>query len=493
MTDSKKPAKPTKADADDDDVTLDDDEKSTPLLLAELVGQYCTKPKYSDVGFVVRKDAKSEPQRIPAHRIILAASSPIFEAMLYPVKSDSSTPVASATSGRLEIKVDDCDPETFNLLLQCIYTDEIVVTTDNVTELMSLARRYQVDKLQVLCADFLTNDLSIENALNMYVVAPDLVSDPDFGIDFIAENMEELLETDGFVTLPLDRLIRLLQSDKLEVEEVLLFKAVQKWAVAELKRQGKSTDISDVRNILTNVLPLIRFPTMEMEHIASVVAPSQLLGEQQLLELFTYNSMTEERLKEKIKVAFPTQPREGGGLAKDSKLLARKYKKDVLGFFGPKARVQLKLLFRGSKDGFNAGAFHSKCNNQGATLTVVKAQNRPNIFGGYTSMSWSSSNTYLQCECWLFSLVSSGGKPIKFVSAATTNAAYDNPGYGPTWGGGHDLHINSNMQSNSNYSSPSNYTQAAPGYTGFLTQETLAGSYNFMVEEIEVFKVIKKS
>jgi hypothetical protein len=357
---------------------------------------------------------------------------------------------------------------------------------------MALARRYQVDKLQVLCADFLTNDLSIDNALNMYVVAPDLVSDPDFGIDFIAENMEDLLETEGFVALPVDRLIRLLQSDKLEVEEVLLFKAVQKWAVAELKRQGKSTDISDVRGILANILPLIRFPTMEMEHIASVVAPSQLLGEQQLLELFTYNSVTEERQKEKIRIAFPTQPREGGGLVKDSKLLLRKYKKDVLGFFGPKARIQLKLLYRGSKDGFNAGVFHAKCNNQGPTLSVVKATNRPNIFGGYAGQSWTSSNTYLQCECWIFSLVNNTGKPVKFISTNTTNAAYDHPGYGPTWGGGHDLHINTNMQSNSNYSSPSNYTQAASGYTGYLSQEFLAGSYNFMVEEIEVFKVIKK-
>jgi len=171
----------------------------------------------------------------------------------------------------------------------------------------------------------------------------------------------------------------------------------------------------------------------------------------------------------------------------------KKHKKDVLGFFGPKVRIIFKLLYRGSRDGFSAHAFHSKCNNQGPTLTVIKSRHKPHIFGGYLSVSWTSCNQYLQAECWIYSLVNNTGRPIKFTPNALTNAAYDHPTYGPTWGAGHDLHVNSSMQSTSNYSSPSTFTQPAQGYSGYLSQDLLAGSYNFEVEEIEVFSVAKKN
>jgi hypothetical protein len=82
--------------------------------------------------------------------------------------------------------------------------------------------------------------------------------------------------------------------------------------------------------------------------------------------------------------------------------------------------------------------------------------------------------------------------PIKLLPTQNTNNSYNSPGYGPTFGGGHDLHINDNMKANSNYSNPNTYTTVAPGYTGTFANTTLAGSYNFMIEEIEVWAVKPK-
>ena len=53
-----------------------------------------------------------------------------------------------------------------------------------------------------------------------------------------------------------------------------------------------------------------------------------------------------------------------------------------------------KLLFRGSRDGFQAETFHSKCDNKGPTVTIVKRGN--NIFGGFTEISWNSK--YVTCD-----------------------------------------------------------------------------------------------
>jgi hypothetical protein len=48
-----------------------------------------------------------------------------------------------------------------------------------------------------------------------------------------------------------------------------------------------------------------------------------------------------------------------------------------------------KLLFRSSRDGATAAAFHSRCDYEGPTLTLIKDTNG-NVFGGYTAVVWGS-------------------------------------------------------------------------------------------------------
>ena len=51
-------------------------------------------------------------------------------------------------------------------------------------------------------------------------------------------------------------------------------------------------------------------------------------------------------------------------------------------------------LFRATRDGFTAQAFHAKCDSKGPTVTIVKSGN--NIFGGFTENSWNSKYTHLK-------------------------------------------------------------------------------------------------
>ena len=50
----------------------------------------------------------------------------------------------------------------------------------------------------------------------------------------------------------------------------------------------------------------------------------------------------------------------------------------------------IKLLYRGSRDGFQAKTFHEKCNNKGETLVLIKS-NEDYIFGGYTEINWDDT------------------------------------------------------------------------------------------------------
>ena len=62
---------------------------------------------------------------------------------------------------------------------------------------------------------------------------------------------------------------------------------------------------------------------------------------------------------------------------------------------------------------------------------------------------------------------------------------YCNPAYGPSFGGGHDIHIAHNAIYNRNSYSQFNSYQVPPGTK--TSNALLAGSYNFTPTEIEVF------
>ena len=50
----------------------------------------------------------------------------------------------------------------------------------------------------------------------------------------------------------------------------------------------------------------------------------------------------------------------------------------------------IKLIYRGTKDGFAAKKFHLKCNYKGPTLSIIRT-NKGKIFGGFTDIDWTSA------------------------------------------------------------------------------------------------------
>eukprot|EP00588_Corethron_pennatum_P027358 CAMPEP_0194312080 /NCGR_PEP_ID=MMETSP0171-20130528/9001_1 /TAXON_ID=218684 /ORGANISM="Corethron pennatum, Strain L29A3" /LENGTH=601 /DNA_ID=CAMNT_0039066451 /DNA_START=172 /DNA_END=1977 /DNA_ORIENTATION=+ len=145
----------------------------------------------------------------------------------------------------------------------------------------------------------------------------------------------------------------------------------------------------------------------------------------------------------------------------------------------------LELLYRGSRDGYSGSTFHEKCNNQGATVTVIKST-EGFVFGGFADLPWTSDGDYhASPKAFLFALKSHSGIESTKMRIQNNRAVYhDEDGeYGPTFGDGHDLHIandsNTNRHSYLRIGSAYNYP---PGQTVFIT-----GERNFRVDEIEVF------
>lgn len=53
----------------------------------------------------------------------------------------------------------------------------------------------------------------------------------------------------------------------------------------------------------------------------------------------------------------------------------------------------LNLLYRASRDGFDASTFHSLCDNHSNTVAIIKSQLTNNVFGAVNYLAWSSNTT----------------------------------------------------------------------------------------------------
>jgi hypothetical protein len=107
------------------------------------------------------------------------------------------------------------------------------------------------------------------------------------------------------------------------------------------------------------------------------------------------------------------------------------------------------------------------------------------VLGSSGSYRSSSSN-------YIFSLRNKDGlSPFRSaVYRYSQYAIYTHPGYGPTFGGGHDLYIVNNADKNRNSRTNFGYTYRAPSgysYGNSNTKALLAGSYQFSPTEVEVY------
>jgi len=147
--------------------------------------------------------------------------------------------------------------------------------------------------------------------------------------------------------------------------------------------------------------------------------------------------------------------------------------------------LSLKLLYRGSEDGFSGKMIHHKCDNKGATVTLIKCKfegaDSSSVLGGYLDQSWNSTNSFVTSnKAFIFSLTA-GTIPIKcpILESKKESAFCGSYGSGVGFGGGHDLCIRENFTEG--YVFPCSYSNA-----NALRPQN---QKNFAVEEVEVFQV----
>ncbi len=155
-------------------------------------------------------------------------------------------------------------------------------------------------------------------------------------------------------------------------------------------------------------------------------------------------------------------------------------------FYG-KQNQRWELIYKASRDGFDANAFHTRCNNQGPTMTIVLSNNNY-LFEGYASVPWTSSRSYgNDTTAFLFTLTNPHNIPPTkyFINPGNVaNAVFHHSSYGPYFGSGALSLTNNSNSSKSNIGFPNVYID-----TTRKGNTTFTGANTFITSDIEVFKL----
>jgi len=254
----------------------------------------------------------------------------------------------------------------------------------------------------------------------------------------------------------------------------------------ELERDPKDDSIFIDRDgkLFTHILAYLRTDAISKDVMTneplrqSLILEAKYFHLHKLIEILTEPDRKAERKEiERINALF------SGGT-----LLSTEHKKKLSEFYG-NTQQKWQLLYKASRDGFDVNVFHNRCNNNGATMKIIQSNNNY-LFGGYTSVAWASSNQYaVDSNAFLFTLTNPHNiLPTKYPvqPSKTQHTVYHGNGYGPTFGGGHDLYVCTN--SNSNNSSYTNFPNTYTDTTG-QGNNTFTGTRNFTASDIEVFKL----
>ncbi|XP_077299785.1 BTB (POZ) domain containing 9 [Arctopsyche grandis] len=239
-------------------------------FLSEDIGQLCLSTEYSDVMLVV------ENQHIPAHKVILAARSEYFRALLFGGMRETS---------QNEIELQGAPLQAFKALLRYVYSGHMALSTlseDNVLDTLGLAHQFGFQKLESAISEYLRQILALRNVCAILDAARlyGLEGLTNVCHNFMDRNAQEVLQHESFLNISIESLKELLVRDSFFSPEVAVFRAVCNWCKANPHISKQNTGQSEAETILQ----CVRLPLMSLEDLLTVVRPFVFVTPDMLLD-----------------------------------------------------------------------------------------------------------------------------------------------------------------------------------------------------------------
>ena len=214
---------------------------------------------------------------IPAHKYVLAISSPVFFRQLAELQDNT-------------VVITDCDPEVFRCFLCFIYCDEAnFQNVDFAIKVKHLAVKYDVPSLARECLSFLDGNMDPLEGFNVLAYARQF---NDQGVEkacweVIDYNAQAIAVDDSFLHLSHEFLVAFLERSSLNIGEVALFTSVDSWAAKRCEEKGKTLNGENKRCELgCDLLKSIRFTTMTPKEFSDVVLPKEILTKEEIIAVY---------------------------------------------------------------------------------------------------------------------------------------------------------------------------------------------------------------
>ncbi|CAM9192667.1 unnamed protein product [Phaeothamnion confervicola] len=243
----------------------------------ERIRELYEQEQLCDVTFRVGRE------RFHAHRAVLAGHNTCLGLMM-------TTPMRESRQD--EIALQDTDPKMFKVLLDYMYGVPISIGSDELTTLIGMAARYNVEGLVNQISALLALNVNAQNCTAVFSVADEhsctALKEQAFGQ--IMQHFAVACSQDNFENLTQAQVKEVLQSDLiLDCDESVVFDAAVRWA-------GRLADECVERTaVATEVLSLVRFPLMDAGLLSDVIKLHPLMRESSrkalLLEAYEHQAL----------------------------------------------------------------------------------------------------------------------------------------------------------------------------------------------------------
>ncbi|XP_065061128.1 BTB/POZ domain-containing protein 6-B-like [Rhopilema esculentum] len=277
--------------------------------------------------------------KFPVHKFVLASESPVFKAMLY-------GPLAKKE--QQEVEIVDCDStEALEEFLRLIYKGEASLTWDNARCVSYLVDKYMIESTGNVFRTLVASNIGTYNSLDFLekslldIGHDDMV---DECLKIVRKDISVLVRTERFLDLHLKSLKVILASKRLDISEIDLFHAVNKWCLHQISKASLEGETKSKKEVLGDALYLIRFPTISMDDLTRFCVTSKLITTDHFYELARLKTMSSQMQQAELdEIPFPKHSRTRGVLAIKTKYTLSKIEDYPFYFiFKVNKRVYLK-------------------------------------------------------------------------------------------------------------------------------------------------------
>ena len=285
------------------------DQHRASSLLAGFSKLYINK-EFVDVTICVDK------QEFACHKNVLAISCPYFMAMF-------SNDMAESHQEKVTLK--DIDAQTMSLVLDYIYTGQVLLTEDTVQSLLSASNLFQLISLRNGCADFMMNHVTVSNCVGVYFFAK------AHECEVLATKAKEIINSkfpticgqQEFASLPADKLVEIVSDDDITVtSEETVYEATLAWLEHDEENRIRHLEL---------VMRFVRFAIINSYYFCDRIDTNvTLLANPDLrktLDLIRYYHILKNRQQE---MDLNLMPRRGMAYVRGVMIIANPYTEDTL-------------------------------------------------------------------------------------------------------------------------------------------------------------------